>query len=81
MQYILSEEEFKALIPRETHAQIRNDLLDDNATLKDIINSLKAEVVRDRPCRDRGDQSYCDGCRLGFEGLNLCTSNKKEYSK
>lgn len=81
MQYILSEEEFRALIPRETHEQIRNDLLDENAKLENTINSLKAEVVRNRLCRDQGDQCYCDDCRLGITGLNLCASNKKEYSK
>lgn len=81
MQYILSEEEYKALMPQKTHEQIRNSLLEENAELENVINSLKAEVVRNRLCIDRGDQTYCDGCVLGFEGLNLCTSNKKSYSK
>lgn len=81
MQYILSEEEYKSLIPSQEYERMRNSLLDENAKLENIINRLKSEVVKDRLCIDKGDQSYCDGCVLGFEGLNLCTSNKKSYSK
>lgn len=81
MQYILSEEEYKALMPRKEYEQIRNSLLEENAELENVINLLKSEVVRDRLCVDRGDQTYCDDCRLGIAGLNLCTSNKKSYSK
>ena len=81
MQYILSKEEYKSLIPSQEYERMRNSLLDENAKLENIINRLKSEVVKGRLCIDKGDQSYCDGCVLGFKGLNLCTSNKKSYSK
>lgn len=84
MQYILSEEEYKSLIPVKEYERIRNELLDENARLENIINSLKNEILKDRECPDRGNEPalfYCDGCVLGFEGLNVCTSSKKSYSK
>ena len=34
MQYILSEEEYKALMPRKEYEQIRNSLLEENAELE-----------------------------------------------
>ena len=81
MQYILSEEEYKDLIPKKEHEQIRNSLLEENAKLENVINSLKSEVLKNRFCVDKGDNTYCDGCVLGFEGLNICTSKNKTYSK
>ncbi len=91
MQYILSEEEYKSLIPAKEYERIRNELLDENARLENIINSLKNEILKDRECPDKGNALaskdnvltlfYCDGCVLGFEGLNVCTSSKKRYSK
>ncbi len=84
MQYILSEEEYKSLIPAKEYERIRNSLLGENARLENIINSLKNEVLKDRECPDKGNAPalfYCDGCVLGFEGLNICTSSRKRYSK
>ena len=84
MQYILSEEEYKSLIPIKEYERIRNSLLDENARLENIINSLKNEVLKDCECPDKGNAPalfYCDGCVLGFEELNVCTSSKKRYSK
>lgn len=84
MQYILSEEEYKSLIPVKEYERIRNELLDENARLENIINSLKNEILKNRECPDKDNVPtlfYCDGCVLGFEGLNVCTSSKKRYSK
>lgn len=84
MQYILSEEEYKSLMPVEKYKRIRDEMLDENARLENIINSLKNEILKDSECPDKGNAPalfYCDGCVLGFEGLNVCTSSKKRYSK
>lgn len=80
MQYILSEEEYKALMPRKEYERIRNNLLKENEKLENVIDSL-VEMIRDKVCADKGNKAYCDNCGLGITGLNLCTSNKKRYSK
>lgn len=46
MKYILSEEEYKSLIPVKEYERIRNELLDENARLENIINSLKNEILK-----------------------------------
>lgn len=84
MQYILSEEEYKSLIPVKEYERMRSKLLEENARLENIINSLKNEILKDCECPDKDGVLtlfYCDGCVLGFEGLNVCTSSKKRYSK
>lgn len=91
MQYILSEEEYKSLIPVKEYKRKRDEMLDENARLENIINSLKNEIstlkneiLKDSECPDKGNAPalfYCDGCVLGFEGLNVCTSSRKRYSK
>lgn len=91
MQYILSEEEYKSLIPIKEYERMRSKLLEENARLENIINSLKNEILKDRECPDKdGEQilnnntialPLCDGCVLGFEGLDVCKSSKKYYSK
>lgn len=71
-------------MPVEKYKRIRDEMLDENARLENIINSLKNEILKDSECPDKGNAPalfYCDGCVLGFEGLNVCTSSKKRYSK
>lgn len=46
MQYILSEEEYKSLIPSKEYEKMRNSLLDEIAELENIINRLKSELAK-----------------------------------
>lgn len=44
MQYLLTKEEFEALMPKKEHEEIRNNLLDEISTLENTICFLKAEI-------------------------------------
>lgn len=81
MKYILSEEEFKNMVPIEKHQEVRNKLLDVIEKEKSDIKKLKAAVLGNRPCYDKGSSAYCDGCPLGFENLDLCEAEETNYSK
>lgn len=81
MKYILSEEEFKNMIPIEKHQKVRNGLLDIIEKNKSDIEILKNTVLGSRPCYNKGSSAYCDGCPLGFENLDLCEAETTNYSK
>ena len=82
MQYLLTEEEYNQMVPRDVHNNMIKDMVTSNSELKSTINLLKAKVMENRPCYDRGNTSaYCDGCPLGFENLGLCTAKETNYSK
>lgn len=82
MQYILSEEEYKQMMPLSEHQKIRNSLLDSIEKLEKENAILKVELIKGRPCYDRGNtDAYCDGCPLGFEHLKLCNAEHTNYSE
>lgn len=81
MQYILTEEEYKNIIPLSKHIEELKKIKSENMGLRSTVNILKSKIIEDRPCYDRGNNAYCDGCPLGFEYLNLCDAEHTNYSK
>lgn len=74
MKYILSEEEFKSFIPAKEYEEMRNSLLDENARLENLVNALRGYILDKRPCPVTDDLSdtYCEGCILSPEHLDIC---------
>lgn len=80
MMYILTEEEYKALMPRSEHAIIRNNLLD-------AIHRAETFILKDRRFKCVLDvepgkhiMNYCDDCPLGYMGIKTCDKEQR-YSK
>lgn len=69
MQYILSEEEYKSLIPSKEYEKVRNSLLEENAELENIINQLKSELVKKNPWISIDEKFPEDKCPV------LCSSS------
>lgn len=75
MQYILTEDEYRNLVPIER----LNHLID-------VVESLNEKIVElsDHPCGSGADYRsvtfYCDDCPIGAMGTNTCTKSQ-QYSK
>lgn len=80
MMIILSEDEYNSLIKKEVHEKVVESLQEVITQDDAIISKLKEEVLHNRPCYQKGDNVYCDGCPLGFENLGIC-KDSKNYSK
>lgn len=76
MQYILTEEEYKGLVPKEK----LYDLLDEIQKLNEHVLELSNHI-----CEYKDDCGYCDGCPIGKNGINTCLKvgkyKKKEDSE
>ena len=77
MQYILSEEEYKSLIPIKEYERIRNSLLDENARLENIINSLKCDLFMKSAKQERWINLYKNSKGDLYIGGNLCKSESE----
>ena len=77
MQYILTEEEYKSLVPKMELDRLR-ELFRDNIELlnKKILelSNFQCAVEYPRVC------SYCDNCPISSFGTNTCMKSKT-YSK
>ena len=63
MQYILTEEEYKELVPKEK----LYDLLDEIQKLNEHVLELSNRI-----CEYKDGCGYCDGCPIGKDGTNTC---------
>lgn len=68
MQYILSGEEYKAMIPKEKQDMLENEIY----ALGYTIHFLEKEVLKDYICPKKDKEGYCDECRLGPWWMNIC---------
>ncbi|MCM1031579.1 MAG: hypothetical protein NC410_09105 [Oscillibacter sp.] len=68
MQYILTEEEYKALVPIEKLKEAENKI--------EILNA-KVTKLTNIQCKE---EFFCDYCPIGYFGINTCTK-KQTYSK
>lgn len=75
MQYILTEQEYKALTPIN-----KVNELEENVRL---LNDKVMELT-EHPCGSNADYRsitfYCDDCQIGRFGTNTCTK-EQQYSK
>lgn len=75
MQYILTEEEYNALIPISRMEALVNDI--------ELLNDKVMELT-EHPCGSdsdyRGINFYCDDCPIGKFGTGTCTK-RQQYSK
>lgn len=80
MMYILNESEYNSFMKKDEHQKVVDSLQEVIAQDDAIISKLKDEVLKNRPCYQKGQNSYCDGCPLGFENLGIC-KGAHNYSK
>lgn len=75
MQYILTEEEYRALVPISKVEELRNEI--------ELLNDKVMELT-EHPCGSDADYRsmifYCDNCPIGAFGIDTCTK-KQQYSK
>lgn len=75
MQYILTEEEYNALIPISRMEVLVNDI--------ELLNDKVMELT-EHPCGSdadyRSESFYCDDCPIGKFGTGTCTK-RQQYSK
>lgn len=77
MQYILTEEEYKSLVPKMELDKLRELFLDSVEKLNKKVlelSNFQCTVEYPRLC------SYCDNCPIGGFGTNTCIRSKN-YSK
>lgn len=76
MQYLLEKEEFDNLIDKKTYNEVVGSLLEECNNRDKIIEKLKYEIMKNRPCPqiDFGEV-YCGDCPLGYYNLGLCTND------
>lgn len=77
MQYILTEEEYKNLVPKSELEQLRKLFLYNVETLNKKVlelSNFKCAVEYPHIC------SYCDNCPISGFGTNTCIKSKS-YSK
>lgn len=77
MQYILTEEEYKSLVPKKELNELRELFLDNIEALNRKVLELSnfhCAVEYPRLC------SYCDNCPINDFGTGTCMQNKT-YSK
>lgn len=75
MQYILTEEEYRALAPISKMEELRNEI--------ELLNDKVMELT-EHPCGSGEDYRsmtfYCDDCPIGILGTGSCRK-KQQYSK
>lgn len=75
MQYILTEDEYKALIPISRMEMLIKDI--------ELLNDKVMELT-EHPCGSDSDYRsinfYCDDCPIGKFGTGTCTK-RQQYSK
>lgn len=75
MQYILTEEEYRALAPISKMNELKEDV--------QLLNDKVMELT-DHPCGSDADYRsinfYCDDCPIGKLGIGTCMKNQ-QYSK
>lgn len=75
MQYILTEQEYKALAPISEVNKLKKDI--------ELLNNKVMELT-EHPCGSDADYRsmtfYCDDCPIGGLELGTCTK-KQQYSK
>lgn len=75
MQYILTEEEYRALAPISKVEELRNKIA--------LLNNKVMELT-EHPCGSGEDYRsmtfYCDDCPIGNLGTGTC-QKKQQYSK
>lgn len=77
MQYILTEDEYKNLVPKKELNDLRNLFLDSIDVLNKKVlelSNFKCAIEYPRLC------SYCDNCPISRLGTNTCM-RKQEFSK
>ncbi|MBO7211854.1 MAG: hypothetical protein J6V44_12725 [Methanobrevibacter sp.] len=73
MQYILTEEEYKNLVPKMELDKLRELFLDSVEALNKKVlelSNFQCAVEYPRLC------SYCDNCPIGGFGTNTCMRSK-----
>lgn len=73
MQYILTEEEYKELVPKERLYGLLDDIGKLNGTVLELSDHICEYEVG----------GYCDDCPVGKNGTNTClkVGNYKEWRK
>lgn len=75
MQYILTEQEYRALSPISEVDKLKEEV--------ELLNDKIMELT-DHPCGSDADYRsmnfYCDDCPIGRLGLDTCTKSQ-QYSK
>ena len=75
MQYILTEQEYRALTPISEVDKLKEDV--------QLLND-KVMELSEHPCGwdadYRSETFYCDDCPIGVLGTDTCTK-KQQYSK
>lgn len=75
MQYILTEQEYRALAPISEVKKLKEDI--------ELLNEKVMELT-DHPCGSGADYRsmtfYCDDCPIGRLELGTCTK-EQQYSK
>ena len=77
MQYILTEDEYKNLVPKKELNELRELFLDSIDVLNKKVlelSNFKCVIEYPRLC------SYCDNCPISRLGTNTCMRNQ-EFSK
>jgi hypothetical protein len=73
MQYILTEDEYKNLVPRHKY----NDALDESQKLRELVLKFsKFKCIHERN-RSNDDDYYCDNCPLAEMSCGRC----KDFSQ
>lgn len=76
MQYLLEKEEFDNLIDKKKYNEVVSKLLDECINRGKIIEELKYEIKKNRPCPQIDFyEVYCGNCPLGYYNLELCTND------
>lgn len=72
MQYLLEKEEFDNLIDKKTYNEVVSKLLDECINRGKIIEELKCEIKKNRPCPQRDFyEVYRGDCPLDYYNLGL----------
>lgn len=76
MQYILTEKEFRGLMPKSEHTKKVNEM-------QNQIDALHKAIYPQTYCKGNFEKyhGYCDGCVLSFEVTATCPNAYKNYSK
>lgn len=77
MQYILTEDEYKNLVPKKELNELRELFLDSIDMLNKKVlelSNFKCAIEYPRLC------TYCDNCPISRLGTNTCM-RKQEFSK
>lgn len=79
MQYILSEEEYKALIPKKEYDELEYKLESEIYALGFTIRFLEKEALKDYICPKKDKEGYCDECGLGKARFDKCRLEDQIY--